>query len=125
MPPPNPLGVPEEAFFKYLFPPEMEQPDSTCRFDCFGYYGPCDDNGKLRGGTENNHIIQNHEIKEMGVNLNREKLFELYGKPRETVEIVVHELEAVENFTEATDFLSIYHSANPVIRSGPRCAISL
>ncbi|CAD7954041.1 unnamed protein product [Amoebophrya sp. A25] len=86
-------GVLESAFFKFLFPPTLEQPESTGRLDVFGHYGPVDDNGFLRGGAAERHKVCDHEIKKLISSLSEGLLYELFEpKPRDTVKVVVDEI---------------------------------
>ncbi|CAD7932632.1 unnamed protein product [Amoebophrya sp. A120] len=86
-------GVPVDAFFKFLFPPTLEQPESTGRLDVFGHFGPVDDNGFLRGGCANRHKVCDHEIKKLIVSLNETLLYQLFEpKPKDTVKVVVDEI---------------------------------
>jgi hypothetical protein len=85
-------GVLVSALFKFLFPPNLEHPESTGRADVFAWYGPVDDDGELRAGPQGKHKMTHLEIRQMVQELNREQLYSLFSRPRETVETVVNEL---------------------------------
>lgn len=85
-------GVKVSALFKFLFPPQLEQPESTGRLDLFAHYGPVDDEGFLRAGVANRHAACDHEIKKMIQSLNETLLYELFARPKDTVEVVVKEI---------------------------------
>jgi hypothetical protein len=76
----------------FLFPSNLEHPESTGRMDVFAWYGPVDDEGNLRAGPQGKHVMSNLEIRQMIVEINREQLFSLLARPRATVETVVTEL---------------------------------
>ena len=42
------------------------------RMDLFAYYGPCDDDGQLRGGPAGQHLHTDLEIRQMITELNKE-----------------------------------------------------
>jgi len=97
-------GMPIEAVFKFLFPPTLEQPESTGRLDLLAHFGPVDDEGFLRAGMSNRHRICDHEIKKMISSMNESLLYELFARPKDTVEVVVKEIlpKAVSHcYTEA------------------------
>jgi len=85
-------GVLVSALMNFLFPKNLEHPESTGRMDVFAWYGPVDDEGNLRSGPQGKHIMSNLEIRQMIVEINREQLYALLARERSTVETVVNEL---------------------------------
>lgn len=92
-------GVTQTQMMLFVFPASLEHPESTGRLELFARYGPVDINGKLRGGIGGSHIHTDLEIRQMIRHETREKLFALFKKPRETVEVIVDGLmpAAMEN----------------------------
>jgi hypothetical protein len=76
----------------FLFPSNLEHPESTGRLELLGRYGPTDETGCLRGGFKNAHKHTDLEIRQMITHETREKLFALFNKPRATVEVMVDAL---------------------------------
>jgi len=88
----GPKGVTMEALLTFLFPEHLCNPESTGRLDLFAYYGPCSDTGVLHGGRNGHHIHTDLEIRHMISELNREQLYTLLSRPKETVETMVNEI---------------------------------
>lgn len=76
----------------FLFPNNLEHPESTGRLELFARYGPVDSEGRLRGGISGAHVHTDLEIRQMIAHETRERLFKLFNKPRATVEIIVDAL---------------------------------
>jgi hypothetical protein len=92
------------ALMRFLFPANLEHPESTGRMDVFAWYGPVDDEGNLRSGPQGKHVMTNLEVRQMIAEINREQLYSLIARPRETVETVVNELlpkSLAHHYTEA------------------------
>lgn len=81
-----------KSLLAFLFPSHLSNPESTGRLDLFAYYGPCDENGQLHGGWNGHHIHTDLEIRQMVTELNREQLYSLVARPRETVETMINEI---------------------------------
>lgn len=88
-------GVSFQSLLKFLKPSNQENPDSVGRLELFGKFGPCDEEGKLRGGIGGAHAHTDIEIKEMIKHNCREALFGLFKKDRRTVEVIVDTLMPV------------------------------
>ena len=67
-------GVKMTALMRFLFPPHLEQAESTGRLDIFAHYGPVDDEGWLRAGMCQRHKTQDHEIRKMIWNMSESLL---------------------------------------------------
>lgn len=85
-------GVSMQSLMKFLKPSSQENPDSVGRLELFAKYGPCDEDGKLRGGVGGAHVHQDIEIKEMIKHNCREALFGKFKRDRRTVEAIVDSL---------------------------------
>lgn len=90
--PVNLPGVSLQSLRRFLFPPSLENPDTTGRLELFALYGPTDEDGFLRGGVSGSHRHTDLEIKLMVEHNCREALFEQLKKPRSTVESLVNSL---------------------------------
>lgn len=77
---------------RFLFPPNLEHPESAGRLELFACFGPVDSEGKLRGGIQGRHVCTDSEIRQMISHETREALFAMFNRPRPTVEVVVDEL---------------------------------
>lgn len=110
-----PEGVTMKALMAFLFPPHLEHPESTGRLDLFAYYGPCDDNGKLRGGPGGYHFHTDLEIRHMITELNKDNLYSLISRPRETVETMVNEIlpKAVSHHYTEKDIIRLFAGISP------------
>lgn len=110
-----PDGVKLDALLSFLFPPHLEHPESTGRLDLFAYYGPCDDNGKLRGGPSGHHMHTDLEIRHMITEMNEEHLYTLISRPRETVETMVQEIlpKAVSHHYTERDIQRLFVGISP------------
>mmetsp|Transcript_22866 Transcript_22866/g.41437 ORF Transcript_22866/g.41437 Transcript_22866/m.41437 type:complete len:372 (-) Transcript_22866:127-1242(-) len=96
-------GVSFQALMKFLKPSNQENPDSVGRLELFAKYGPCDEDGKLRGGVGGAHVHTDIEIKEMIKHNCREALYGKFKKDRKTVEVIVNTLMPTamnEKYTE-------------------------
>jgi len=78
--------------FLFVFPCNVEHPETTGRLELFARYGPCDEQGRLRGGIAGSHVHTDPEIHQMIAHETREALFSLFSKPRATVEVVVDDV---------------------------------
>ena len=96
-------GVLMSSLMQFLFPAHLEHPESTGRLDVFAHYGPCDDNGDLRGGFLGRHVHTDLEVRHMIWKLNRETLESLFTQPKETVAAMVEELLPKANRHHYTD----------------------
>lgn len=85
-------GVSWTQFHLFLFPSNLEHPESTGRLELFARYGPVDSDGRLRGGIGGSHVHTDLEIRQMIAHETREMLFALFKKPRATVEVIVDSL---------------------------------
>lgn len=108
-------GVTMEALMGFLFPAHLEHPESTGRLDLFAYYGPCDDNGRLRGGPSGHHVHTDLEIRQMITELNKDNLYTLISRPRETVETMVNEIlpKSVSHHYTEKDILRLFQGISP------------
>jgi len=89
----NVPGVSMQSLLKFLFPARLENPDSCGRLEIFGLYGPCDEEGNLRGGTAGAHIHGDTEIALMIKHNCREALYKVFlPKDRRDVETTVNTL---------------------------------
>jgi len=88
----DPFRVTMKSLMRFIFPPQLCNPESTGRLDLFAHYGPCDEDGNLHGGWNGHHIHTDLEIRHMITELNTEQLYTLLAKPRETVETLVKEM---------------------------------
>merc|ERR1712110_267479 len=96
--------IAEQALMQFLFPAELEQPQSTGRLELYARYGPVDAEGRLRGGIQGGHVHNKYEIKQMIIHNTREALFSLFKRERSTVEVIVDELLPIamaHNYTRA------------------------
>lgn len=82
-------GVTWKQLMLFVFPANLEHPESTGRLELFARVGPVDEQGRLRGGIAGVHIHTSLEIRIMIKNETREALFAVYNKPRTTVEVLV------------------------------------
>jgi len=88
-------GVSMQAMLKFLFPSRLENPDSCGRLEIFGKYGPTDEEGNLRGGTNGAHVNTDNEVSNMIEHNCREALYTILQagvKDRSTVECTVNTL---------------------------------
>jgi len=76
----------------FLFPSNLEHPESTGRLELFARYGPVDQNGCLHGGRNGRHVHTNAEIRRMIKNELREALFAACKQPRDLAELIVDQL---------------------------------
>lgn len=76
----------------FLFPSNLEHPESTGRLELFARYGPLDDAGRLHGGRGGKHVHTDGEIRLMIKNELREALFSVISKPRNVAELIVEQL---------------------------------
>jgi hypothetical protein len=108
-------GVTMKALVSFLFPQHLEHPESTGRLDLFAFYGPCDDNGCLRGGPSGQHVHTDLEIRHMITELNQEQLYSLISRPRETVETMVNEIlpKAVSHHYTDRDITRLFAGISP------------
>ena len=74
---------------RFIFPPDLEHPESTGRLDVFAEHGPTDALGQLRGGWLGRHVHRHHEIKHMIADVTRGALYQLMAKPKDLVRSVV------------------------------------
>jgi hypothetical protein len=89
---------------KFLFPSNLEHPESTGRLMLFAKYGPVDENGRLHGGRGGKHVHTDAEIRLMIKNETTEALYGMFTKPRDTVELIVEQLLPValrHNYTQS------------------------
>ncbi len=49
-----------DAFIEFLFPAHLEHPESTGRMDVFAWYGPVDDDGKLRCASVRSRLCESN-----------------------------------------------------------------
>mmetsp|Transcript_11161 Transcript_11161/g.20284 ORF Transcript_11161/g.20284 Transcript_11161/m.20284 type:complete len:308 (+) Transcript_11161:58-981(+) len=97
-------GVSWSALMRFLFPLNLEHPESTGRLELFARYGPVDEEGRLHGGIGGSHVHTDLEIHQMIIEQCRERLFELVTKPRDVSEVVVEQLLPIAmtyQYTEA------------------------
>ncbi|CAK0839510.1 unnamed protein product [Prorocentrum cordatum] len=80
-------GVTWSQLQNFLFPANLEHPESTGRLELFAQHGPVDQSSRLRGGRGGKHVHTDAEIRLMIKNETREALFAVIGKPRDTAEI--------------------------------------
>ncbi|CAK0839511.1 unnamed protein product [Prorocentrum cordatum] len=95
-------GVTWSQLQNFLFPANLEHPESTGRLELFAQHGPVDQSSRLRGGRGGKHVHTDAEIRLMIKNETREALFAVIGKPRDTAEVVVDQLlpvALVHNYT--------------------------
>mmetsp|Transcript_17144 Transcript_17144/g.37165 ORF Transcript_17144/g.37165 Transcript_17144/m.37165 type:complete len:346 (-) Transcript_17144:136-1173(-) len=88
---PPPPGVSWNALLRFLFPLELEHPESLCRLELFARFGPVDSEGRLRGGVRGSHVHSNFEIRQMLQNETQQALFSVVEKPRSSAEIIVEQ----------------------------------
>lgn len=91
VPPPS-SGVTWSRLQNFLFPANLEHPESTGRLELFAHHGPVDENSRLRGGRGGKHMHTDAEIRLMIKNETREALFAVIDKPRDTARVVVDQL---------------------------------
>lgn len=84
--------VPFETLERFLYPPLLENSNSTGRLELFARFGPTDEEGQLRGGAGGMHVHTHGEINEMIRHDCREALFSLFDRPRNDVEVIVDTL---------------------------------
>jgi hypothetical protein len=84
--------IAQQALMRFLFPEELEQPQSTGRLELYARYGPVDAEGRLLGGIQGGHVHTKNEIRQMINHNTREALFSLFKRERSTVAIIVDEL---------------------------------
>eukprot|EP00927_Polykrikos_kofoidii_P060853 TRINITY_DN55761_c0_g1_i1.p1 TRINITY_DN55761_c0_g1~~TRINITY_DN55761_c0_g1_i1.p1 ORF type:complete len:377 (+),score=53.31 TRINITY_DN55761_c0_g1_i1:310-1440(+) len=77
---------------KFLYPPMLDNSNSTGRLELFAHFGPTDEEGQLRGGGGGMHVHTDGEINEMIRHDCREALFSLFSRPRNDVEVIVDTL---------------------------------
>lgn len=85
-------GVTWTQLQSFLFPSNLEHPESTGRLELFARYGPVDEKGCLHGGRGGTHVHTDGEIRLMIKNETREALFSTINKPRDTADIIVDQL---------------------------------
>jgi len=101
-----------ESLLTFLFPPELQHPMSTGRLFAFGFYGPLDENSKLRAPqvfskpkkrqSMNDrkyqvaeHVIQNWELDTMCKRFEREIILQAYLGSESFELLSENEVEAV------------------------------
>lgn len=93
-----------QALMKFMYPPNLENPDSTGRLELFMMYGPTDDEGRLRGGPGGVWVHTDQELSQMASHECREALFECFApKPRSGVEVIVdtcHKVAMSQTYSE-------------------------
>jgi hypothetical protein len=111
-------GVTDQQLMLFLFPSSLEHPESTGRLELFARYGPTDAQGRLHnvhaGGSRANSDL---EIRLMVEHEVRERLFGLFKKPRDTVEVIVDSILPValsQNYTRD----EVSHLLRGVARDG-------
>lgn len=93
---PGRAGVSMQSLLRFLYPSNLENPDSTGRLELFAQFGPTDEDGRLRGGSGGVHIHSDSELAQMASHACREALFELFApRPRSSVEAIVETLHKV------------------------------
>lgn len=101
VPPPS-SGVTWSRLQNFLFPANLEHPESTGRLELLAHHGPVDENSCLRGGRGGKHVHTDAEIRLMIKNDTREAMFAVIDKPRDTAKVVVDQLlplALVRNYT--------------------------
>jgi len=104
-----------KSLMAFLFPPHLSNPESTGRLDLFAYYGPSDENGQLHGGWNGHHVHTDLEIRQMIKELNREQLYSLVARPRETVETMINEIlpKAVAHTYTEKEIIRMFRVISP------------
>lgn len=108
-------GVTMDSLMAFLFPEHLSNPESSGRLDLFAHFGPCDDDGLLHGGWNGHHIHTDLEIKHMITELNREELYRLLSRPRDTVTTMVNELlpKAVGHHYTRKEIMRLFNGISP------------
>jgi hypothetical protein len=81
-----------ESLMRFLFPPKLENSNSTGRLELFARYGPADEDGNLRGGSGGSHVHTDNDVAQMIREDCREGLFRQFNRPRSDVEVIVDTL---------------------------------
>lgn len=88
----DPVTVSWQSLLNFVFPENLEHPESTGRLELFASDGPPDEDGKLRGGIRGRHVHADFEVKKMIIHNNREALLRALGRPQQTAEVLVDTL---------------------------------
>lgn len=54
-----------EALIRFIFPSELQHAMSTGRLLAFGFYGPLDQDARLRSGHKGSHVVGRWELDTM------------------------------------------------------------
>ncbi|ETV69307.1 hypothetical protein, variant 2 [Aphanomyces astaci] len=68
-----------DALMDFLFPPNVQHPNSTGRLFVFSLYGPLDAKSRLRSGEKGMHVVTDIELNTMCVSIEREDILSVYG----------------------------------------------
>ncbi|KAF0713419.1 Aste57867_4356 [Aphanomyces stellatus] len=68
-----------DALMNFLFPPNIQHPNSTGRLFVFSLYGPLDAKSRLRSGEKGLHVVTDSELNTMCLSILREDILSVYG----------------------------------------------
>ncbi|ETV90170.1 hypothetical protein, variant 1 [Aphanomyces invadans] len=68
-----------DALMSFLFPPNIQHPNSTGRLFVFSLYGPLDAKSRLRSGEKGLHVVTDIELNTMCASIEREDILSVYG----------------------------------------------
>lgn len=105
-----------DQLLNFIFPPQIQHPNSAGRLFVFGLYGPLDAKARLRSGEKGLHIVTDHEVKTMSHRMEREDILAVYGMcslSQEEEEEVIRQVDhMLKNFPQYTkrDIIALFHS---------------
>jgi len=93
-----------DSLLRFLYPANLENPDSTGRLELYAQFGPTDEEGCLRGGPAGAHVHTDLELTQMASHACREAMFACFApRPRSSVEAIVgtlHKVAMSQHYTE-------------------------
>lgn len=68
-----------DDLLSFVFPQHVQYPLTAGRLFCYSLYGPLDRLKKLRSGYKRMHILNDHELESMSLQIDRDDILSIYA----------------------------------------------
>lgn len=105
-----------DQLLNFIFPPQIQHPNSAGRLFVFALYGPLDTKARLRSGEKGLHVVTDQEVKTMSHRMEREDILAVYGMcslSQEEEEEVIRQVDhMLKNFPQYTkrDITALFYA---------------